>query len=46
MDELTSMDTRDVFDEMTPFQLTEKYWSKGIRTKTIPAHIVTVRNPT
>ena len=31
--ELASMKERDVYDEMTNAELSEKYWSKGIRTK-------------
>ena len=46
VDELTSMNAMGVFDEMAPFQLTEKHWPKGIRAKTAPANMGTVRHPT
>ena len=36
---------RDVFDEVTNSQLSPTYWSKGIRTKTSPAKLVTVKKP-
>ena len=46
MDELTSMDTRDVFNEMMPSQLNKKYWPKGVRTEAIPATSYCEKPPT
>ena len=44
-EEMESMQNRDVFDEVTNSQLASTYWSKGIRTKKIPAKLVTVKKP-
>ena len=43
--ELQSVHNRDVVDEATNSQLSSTYWSKGIRTKTIPVKLVTLKKP-
>ena len=44
-EELDSLQKRDTVDEVTSCQLVSTYWSKGVRAKTIPAKLVTVKQP-
>eukprot|EP00974_Lingulodinium_polyedra_P007033 666564-Lingulodinium_polyedra.AAC.1 len=44
-EELGSLDKREVYDEVIAEDLQKDYWSKGIRTKKIPARCFLVKKP-
>ena len=44
-EELDSLQKMEVYDDVTDSDLATKYWSKAVRTKKIPAMVVTVKKP-
>eukprot|EP00974_Lingulodinium_polyedra_P041112 3950680-Lingulodinium_polyedra.AAC.1 len=44
-EELSSLDKRDVYEEMIAAYLQRRYWSKGIRAKKVPARCLFLKKP-
>eukprot|EP00974_Lingulodinium_polyedra_P068702 6653325-Lingulodinium_polyedra.AAC.1 len=44
-EELSSLDKREVYEEVVAGDLQKRYWSKGIRTNKVPARCFLLKNP-